>query len=148
VLARPEFRELTAREAMRILKRNRIGRLAYALHDSVEIQPVHYLVDGRWIYVRTSPGTKTTVLTRNRWMAFQTDEVDSAFSWRSVLVQGTAYRLSDDSTPDLASRYRRARTLLRRVVPSAMTQDDPVPFRTIMVGIHIEEITGREAREV
>jgi nitroimidazol reductase NimA-like FMN-containing flavoprotein (pyridoxamine 5'-phosphate oxidase superfamily) len=138
---------MTAREAMPVLRRNQVGRLAYTLHDEVEVQPVHYVVDGRWIYVRTSPGGKTAVLRRNRWIAFQTDEVESAFSWRSVLVRGTAYTLSEDATPDLVRRYQRARTFLRRVFPAALTPDDPVPFRTILLGIHIEEITGREARE-
>jgi nitroimidazol reductase NimA-like FMN-containing flavoprotein (pyridoxamine 5'-phosphate oxidase superfamily) len=143
----PVFRPLSAADALRVLRRNHVGRLAYALHDRVEVQPIHYVMDGRWLYLRTSPGLKTQVLERNRWMAFQTDEVESAFSWRSVIVRGTAYMLSPEAGPDLARRYLRAVRRIRSVMPGALSEDDPVAFRTVIIGVHIDEISGREAVE-
>lgn len=145
--AKPRFRELSTTEAMRVLRRNHIGRLAYTLHDLVEVQPIHYVTDGRWLYMRTSPGFKTEILERNRWLAFQTDEVESAFSWRSVMVRGSAYILSADAGPDLVARHRRALRWIRRVMPEALTAEDPVAFRTVILGVHIDSISGREARE-
>lgn len=117
------------------------------MHDSVEVQPIHYVADGRWLYIRTSQGIKTRVLERNRWLAFQTDEVESAFSWRSVMVRGSAYMLSPEAGPDLARRYERAVRMIRKVMPEALTPDDPVGFRTVVIGVHVDEISGREARE-
>ena len=137
---------MSAAEALRVLRRNGIGRIAYSLHDRVEVVPIHYISDGRWLYVRTSPGFKVAVLARNRWLALQTDEIESMVSWRSVLVHGAAYVLSADATPDLARRYRRAVRKLRTLMPEALTADDPVAFRSVFLGIHIDAITGREAR--
>ncbi len=141
------FRDLSRTESLRILRRNQVGRIAYALHDQVDVQPIHYVTDGSWLYIRTSPGTKTAVLARNRWLSLQTDEIESPFSWRSVIVRGTAYVLSPDATPDLATRYARAIGRIRRVIPDAFTERDPVPFRSVVLGIHLEEVTGRAASE-
>ena len=141
----PIFREMSAAEALRVLRRNAIGRIAYSLRDRVEVVPIHYISDGRWLYLRTSPGFKVAVLKRNRWLALQADEVESMVSWRSVLVHGTAYVLSPDSTPDLARRYARAVRKLRALMPEALTADDPVAFRSVFLGIHIDAIAGREA---
>lgn len=143
--APPIFREMGTAEALRVLRRNAIGRIAYSLHDRVEVVPIHYISDGRWLYVRTSPGFKVAVLARNRWLALQTDEIESMVSWRSVLVHGTAYVLSPDATPDLTRRYGRAVRRLRALMPEALTADDPVAFRSVFLGIHIDAITGREA---
>ena len=142
----PVFSEMSRADALKLLRSNAIGRIAYSLHDRVEVQPIFYVSDGRWLYVRTSPGFKVAVLARNRWLALQADEVESMASWRSVLVHGTAYVLSPDATPDLARRYGRAVRKLRALMPEALTADDPVAFRSVFLGIHINAITGREAR--
>lgn len=134
-------------EALRLLRANAIGRIAYSLHDRVEVQPIFYVSDGSWLYVRTSPGFKLDVLARNRWLALQTDQVESMFSWRSVLVQGTVYVLSPEATPDLARRYDRAVRKVRKLLPATLTADDPLAFRTVFLGIHIDSVTGRQARE-
>jgi nitroimidazol reductase NimA-like FMN-containing flavoprotein (pyridoxamine 5'-phosphate oxidase superfamily) len=45
----PRFRELDRRECEAILAEHSVGRLAFALHDRVDVLPLHYaLVDG-WI---------------------------------------------------------------------------------------------------
>ena len=137
---------MSTAEALRVLRRNAIGRIAYSLHDRVEVVPIHYIADGRWLYVRTSPGFKVAILARNRWLALETDEIESMFSWRSVLVHGTAYVLSSDATPDLARLYDRAVRKLRALMPEALTVEDPVAFRSVSLGIHIDAISGREAR--
>lgn len=142
----PVFSEMSRAAALKLLRSNAIGRIAYSLHDRVEVLPIFYVSDGRWLYVRTSPGFKLDVLTRNRWLALQTDQVESMFSWRSVLVQGTVYVLSPDATPDLARRYSRAIRKIRELLPATLTIDDPVAFRSVFLGIHIDRITGRQAQ--
>ena len=37
------FREMTRDEIESMLLRNRVGRLAFSLHDRVDIQPIHYI---------------------------------------------------------------------------------------------------------
>jgi nitroimidazol reductase NimA-like FMN-containing flavoprotein (pyridoxamine 5'-phosphate oxidase superfamily) len=143
----PVFGEMSRAEALRLLRANAIGRIAYSLHDRVEVQPIFYVSDGRWLYARTSPGFKLSVLAHNRWLALQTDQVESMFSWRSVLVHGTVYVLSPDATPDLARRYNRAVRKIREQLPATLTTSDPVGFRSVFLGIHIDSITGRQASE-
>jgi nitroimidazol reductase NimA-like FMN-containing flavoprotein (pyridoxamine 5'-phosphate oxidase superfamily) len=143
----PIFSDMTSAAALKLLRANAIGRIAYSLHDRVEVQPIFYVSDGRWLYVRTSPGFKVSVLEHNRWLALQTDQVESMFSWRSVLVHGTAYVLSPDATPDLARRYNRAVRKIRELLPATLSTDDPIAFRSVFLGIHVDSITGCQARE-
>jgi hypothetical protein len=35
--------------------------------------------------------------------------------------------------------------LLKRIVPETGTPDDPVPFRTVVFGIHVDTISGRSS---
>ena len=51
--AAPTFRTLEADESRTLLARHRVGRIAYALHDRVDIEPVHYVYDGDWLFGRT-----------------------------------------------------------------------------------------------
>lgn len=142
----PVFTELTQSESLAVLKRNKVGRIAYSLHDRVMIEPVHYALDGDWLYVRTSPGSKTHLLAHNRWVAFEVDEPTATFHWKSVTVQGAVYVLAPDAPPDLVARFNRAVPTLRRIVPETYTAKDPVAFRTIVLGIHLDAVTGRAAR--
>ena len=52
--AEPHFHDLSRDEAVAILMRNEVGRLAYSFHDSVDIRPIHYVYDDGWLFGRTS----------------------------------------------------------------------------------------------
>lgn len=56
----PSFRELSTREATAVLRRNNVGRLAFAFRRRVEIVPVHYVYSGGWVYGRTSLGLRAS----------------------------------------------------------------------------------------
>ncbi len=140
----PTFRDLTRAECEAILARNHVGRLAYTFHDRVDIEPIHYVYDEGWIYGRTAPGTKLATLAHHRWVAFEVDEAEGIFDWRSVTVHGAFYILTHDAPapPDV---MRHAIDLLRDLLPETLTDQDPVPFRTVLFRVHASEITGREA---
>ena len=71
------------------------------------------------------------------------DEVHALFDWTSVVVKGSFYLLDPEaSTPGL---YGRALDLLMSLIPETFSPDDPVPHRTILFGIYVQEITGRSA---
>jgi nitroimidazol reductase NimA-like FMN-containing flavoprotein (pyridoxamine 5'-phosphate oxidase superfamily) len=143
VTAHPQFSELTADEARALLKRLHVGRLAFTLHDRVDIEPINYASDGEWIFGRTSAGSKLTTLLHHPFCAFETDEVRDLFDWSSVVVKGTFYLLD----PGLGSTdtYRRALQLLRDLLPGTFSAEDPVPQRDILFGIFVHDITGRAA---
>lgn len=137
----PVFRTLDETDARTLLARHRVGRLAYSYHDRVDIEPVHYVVDGDWIFGRTSIGTKLVTLAHRPWCAFEVDEVHGVFDWSSVVAKGS-FHLLDPETGS-SSTYARARQLLTGLVPETFSADDPAPHRSILFGIHIQEISGR-----
>jgi nitroimidazol reductase NimA-like FMN-containing flavoprotein (pyridoxamine 5'-phosphate oxidase superfamily) len=135
------FRVLDATEIWAILARNSVGRLAYTFHDRVDIAPVHYVYDNGWLYGRTSQGEKLVTLAHHRWVAFEVDEVDGPYDWRSVVVHGGLYTLSEDD-----EHWAHALEAIRRLAPEALTDSDPAPFRTVLFRIAVQESSGREGR--
>jgi nitroimidazol reductase NimA-like FMN-containing flavoprotein (pyridoxamine 5'-phosphate oxidase superfamily) len=141
---RPAFRELTDEESRALLARHNAGRIAYSFHDRVDIQPIHYVVNGNWLYGRTSRGGKFTTLAHNPWCAFEVDEVRDMFDWDSVVVKGHLELLD----PELGSEdaYEAGLKLMQALVPGTFTDHDPTPQRLILFRVHVSELTGRSAR--
>lgn len=138
--SRPIIRVLRGDEAEALLARNRVGRIAFSLHDGVDVEPIHYVYDAPWIFGRTSTGAKLLTLSHNQWCAFETDEVRGLFDWESVVVKGP---FSPRNSPQATWDYDRAVAALRSLLPSALTDDDPTPHRDIVFGVHASEISGR-----
>ena len=130
-------------EARALLVRHHVGRIAFAFHDRVDIEPIHYVLDGDWIYGRTSIGTKLATLTHRPWCAFEVDEVRDTFDWASVVAKGSFHVLDPLVSPDT---YAHALVHVRRLVPTLFAADDPAPHRTVLFRIHVDELTGRIAR--
>ena len=138
------FADLSHAFAYAMLKRLHVGRLAYSLHDRVDIQPVNYVFDDGWIVGRTQVGSKLSTLTHNPWCAFEVDDVRGLFDWDSVVARGSFHIL--DPEQGSVDRYRRALAVLRELIPGTMSADDPAPERSILFGVHVDEMTGRSAR--
>jgi uncharacterized protein len=141
----PSFHEMQPAEAKALLARLHVGRIAFSFHDRVDIEPIHYVYEDDWIYGRTSPGMKLMTIRHNRWVAIEIDEVESLFEWKSVVVRGGFYVLSPDGPEHERDAWQRGVELLRRLVPGTLTEEDPVPFRTVLFRIAVQEITGRTA---
>jgi nitroimidazol reductase NimA-like FMN-containing flavoprotein (pyridoxamine 5'-phosphate oxidase superfamily) len=131
------------RACERILTGNNVGRIAFALQDRVSIVPVHYVYDAGWIYGRTATGGKLRELLRNRRVAFEVDEHTRLFQWRSVVVRGPLYLMEPGIVPSDQRLYAKAVSLIRQLVPSALRDSDPVPFRNQLFRIRVVEISGR-----
>lgn len=141
----PSFRTLDAGECEELLTRHHHGRLAFAFHERVDVEPMHYVWHDRWIYGRTSFGTKLRALARNRLVAFEIDEVDATFSWRSVVVKGTLSFLVPAADGMERDEWELALNLLRRIVPEALSSHDPTPNRTVVFRIRADVVSGRAA---
>lgn len=141
----PEFRTLDATEMDALLARNHVGRLAYSFRGEVDIEPIHYVYADGVLYARTSVGHKLHTLERHRWVAFEVDEVEGLFDWRSVVVRGSVYRVEPGETPQARTTYERTVARLRELVPALFTDEDPAPHRTVLFRIHPDRMTGRAA---
>jgi nitroimidazol reductase NimA-like FMN-containing flavoprotein (pyridoxamine 5'-phosphate oxidase superfamily) len=131
-----------------ILARNTVGRLAFALQDRVSVLPVHYVYEDGWIYGRTSAGGKLREILRNRRIAFEVDEHTQVLEWRSVVVRGPFYLIDSGTLPADRRIYAKAVALIRRLLPSALTDSDPVPFRDQLFRIRAVEISGRSSEPI
>lgn len=139
----PRFSDLTADECEELLARHHSGRLAFTFHDRVDIEPITYVLEGDWIYGRTAPGTKLRMLSHHPWVAFEVDEIEGPFDWRSVVARGTVYFLTRHHFDTIT--FDRAVMLLRTIDPRILTDEDLVPERTTLFRIHIDRLTGRRA---
>lgn len=143
---RPRIRSLDREECTAILDRNHVGRIAYARENRVDIEPLNYVHHDGWLYGRTSPGAKLAATDRT-WaqVAFEVDEVEELFRWRSVVVHGGFYTLVDDGRMAHDHEWWQGIQLLRTLIPETFTGGDPVRFRTVVFRIAVQEITGRES---
>jgi nitroimidazol reductase NimA-like FMN-containing flavoprotein (pyridoxamine 5'-phosphate oxidase superfamily) len=143
---KPHIRSLTREECESILARNHVGRLAYSWGNHLDIEPLHYVFDGTWLYGRTSHGAKLTAMGELwRPVAFEVDEVEGIFSWRSVVVHGGFHTVTDDGPEWRQEAWRTGVGLLRTLIPETFTSDDPTPSRNVMLRIAAQDLTGREA---
>lgn len=143
---KPEFYEMAQGDAVALLERHHVGRLAYSFRDRVDIEPISYIFHEEWVYGRTSPGTKLNTVQHSPWVAFQVDEVESRFDWRSVVVHGTLYFLDPDGGDREREAYADAVELLRSIDAAVLTSADVTPHRSTLFRIHADAITGRAAR--
>jgi len=139
------FRELSREQIERVLERNNVGRLAFSLHDRVDIQPIHYVYERGWVYGRTSDGEKIATLSHNQWVAFEVDEIADIFQWRSVVIHGSFWILHPRGSPRAEELWTKAAELVSKIVPGALTEHDPVAFRQTLFRIAIGDVRGREA---
>jgi nitroimidazol reductase NimA-like FMN-containing flavoprotein (pyridoxamine 5'-phosphate oxidase superfamily) len=144
--APPRVRELDHDESVAILARNHVGRIAFGQGHRIDIEPIHYVYSDGWIYGRTSHGAKLEA-TGYAWspVAFEVDEVEDVFRWRSVVVHGGFYTVPPQGAAWQEAQWQKGVELLRQIVPESMTSEDPVPHRNIVFRIAVQEITGREA---
>lgn len=145
-IARPTFRDLDASEADRLLTRNHVGRIAYSFHGRVDIEPISYVYTDGVIYMRTAPGSKLAMLAHAPWVAFEVDEVDGPFDWRSAVAHGTVYVLENSGSALNRASYRVAVQHLRSLNPYAFGEHDPTPERTVVMQVQPDSVIGREAQ--
>jgi uncharacterized protein len=142
---RPVFSAMSERESRALLRRNRVGRLCFLNEGQPDVAPVHYVTGDDWIFIRSAPGTKMEAIAHHPYVAFEVDEFDDTFDWRSVVARGTIYLLPGDATQMERKELDRAIRALRAFVPATLTADDPTPARDIVYGIHVDMLTGRMA---
>lgn len=85
---------LSDTESWGLLESSTVGVLATAAHERPDLFPVNYLLDGRTLLIRTSPGTKTAELRTDPHAAFAVQGSDRHGQW-SVVIHGSVEQLAD-----------------------------------------------------
>lgn len=144
--ALPRIRTLNRAECDAVLARNHVGRIAFARGNRIDIQPIHYVFHDAWIYGRTSHGAKLETTGYTWWpVAFEVDEVEELFRWRSVVVQGGFYTIPREGVAGEDAEWEHAVGLLRTLIPETFTPDDPTAFRQVLFRIAVQDVSGRES---
>lgn len=118
-------------ECLRLLFGRRIGRVAFVEDGELTVLPVRYLLhDGRIVF-RSAVGAKLDAAIRQAAVAFEVDSWDDEqrSGW-SVLIHGTAHRVSDNAEEET----------LEQLGLEAWVQS---PQPTHWIEIRPLEITGR-----
>jgi uncharacterized protein len=144
----PTFGDLSLEECEALLALQHVGRMAFTFHDKVDVEPLHFVYRDGVIWGRTQPGSKVSVLVRHPWVAFEVDEVQSLFSWRSVVVHGRVEFPNPDGAPMEQAQYAAGVEVFQSLIPTAFTERDPTPERSLLFRLPVAEMTGRFGREV
>lgn len=146
-LKRTVVRDLSDYDCRAVLRKNSVGRLAFTFHDRVDIEPINYaVIDDETIAFRIAPGSRVDVLRHHPWVAFEVDELKGLEEWKSVVVHGSVYEVTDSGTPQERASYARVVKGLRYQMPSVTHDADPRVERPIVLGLHIDALRGRLAK--
>jgi nitroimidazol reductase NimA-like FMN-containing flavoprotein (pyridoxamine 5'-phosphate oxidase superfamily) len=140
--------ELSRAECIKVLRANRVGRLAYEIDRRVDIEPISYALDESdrlVICMRTSEGSKAVAIRHNQWVAFEVDTITGPLEWRSIVAHGSVYRVGSGAPAVDNHLYERTVAALRKVAPDAFGEGDPAPFRQTLLRLHVDSMTGRAA---
>jgi nitroimidazol reductase NimA-like FMN-containing flavoprotein (pyridoxamine 5'-phosphate oxidase superfamily) len=146
-LKRIVFRDLSANECRAVLAKNRVGRLAFTFHERVDIEPINYVVvDDETLAFRVVPGSRVDVLRHHPWVAFEVNELIGLEEWKSVVVHGAAYAVTDSGTAQERASYARVAKAMRYQLPAETHDADPLAERPIVLSLHIDALRGRLAK--
>lgn len=136
---------LSDNDARALILRNHIGRLAFTLHDRVDIEPISYVADANSIYLRTSEGQKVSILRHHPWVAFEVDEINSPHDWQSVVVRGHIRHIEPERSDADREFAEHAIAVLRRLDPHVGSDQDAFAHRNQLWVLHMDQMTGRQS---
>lgn len=151
-------RELSPLDCTKILTRSHFGHLGCAKDGRPYVVPFYFSYSDNRLYAFSMPGKKIDYLRANPCACVLVDERGSGREWRSVLVDGRFEELKDD-TPEHKVDQQHAWNLLSKNLlskhvnwwePGGLKPDKrPITNHSshLFFRIHVEEISGREAKE-
>jgi uncharacterized protein len=121
---------MSPHECTRLMRRGRVGRLAFCNEGRPEIVPVNYVMAGEHVLVATAGGAKLDAARHQLPVAFEVDHLDPVDEkgW-SVVAHGTASEVTDPRQIEAAN--------------AAGLQPWAGGTRPYLVAITVESLAGR-----
>lgn len=148
-----QVRSLSVLECTRLLTEHRLGRLACVDNMRPYVVPVFFAYADNCLHAFSMPGRKIDAMRTNPQVCVLVEEHGAGRDWRSVVVEGRYEELPDkighkrerDHTWSLLSRHFDwwEPGALKPVTASVSDHLDHIFFR-----IHVEQLSGREARDM
>lgn len=91
-----EVRELSNTEIDELIARLDYGHLACCDKGEPYVVPIHYAYKNGYIYVYTTQGKKTEILSKNPRICLQVEDVKHNNDWQSAIIYGEAQELTDE----------------------------------------------------
>ena len=141
-----EVRELSEKEIVTLISRLDYGHLACCLGDDPYVVPIHYAYQDGYIYLYTTQGKKSEILSKNPRVCLQIEEVKDNNDWSRAIIYGEAQELKeeDERTEAIESLIRANPTLTPAVsihwMDNWVRENIEVVYRIAAL-----EMTGREA---
>jgi len=85
-----EILEMRDTEIRDLLRQVGYGHLACSRDNQPYVVPIYYAFDGTDIFVYTTAGLKSEIISRNPKVCLQVEEIGEEGSWKSVVVIGEA----------------------------------------------------------
>lgn len=97
--------EMSTGQIKEVLARVGYGHLGMARGVQPYIVPIHYAYADPDIYVYTTEGKKTDIISANPQVCLQVEELTSDEDWASVIVSGEAVRLKKKADREKALEF-------------------------------------------
>ncbi|GAA4312506.1 pyridoxamine 5'-phosphate oxidase family protein [Compostibacter hankyongensis] len=142
-------------EITHLLEKNAVGRIGCSDGLIMQIIPVTYLYDGKYIIIHSKEGLKIRVMREHPNVCFEVDEVENLSNWKSVIVWGKYEEITDKR-----ERYYALDRLIRKINKEKISEtaapegflsgknniqlaDDP---KSVVYRIRVDKISGRFER--
>ena len=91
--------EMSSEEIHEVLHKVGYGHLGCIHEGKPYVMPMHYYLEKSDIFLFTTIGMKTHDIDANPEVCLQVEDMHDSFHWRSVIVNGSADRLTEQ--PDI-----------------------------------------------
>jgi nitroimidazol reductase NimA-like FMN-containing flavoprotein (pyridoxamine 5'-phosphate oxidase superfamily) len=105
---------LTDLQIESLLKQQVTGRIACHADGTTYIVPINYVYSAPYIYSHSANGKKIEMMRKNPGVCFEVDDIQSIFSWKSVVAWGYFEEITD-----IDEKARLMQGLIHRIMPLA-----------------------------
>jgi nitroimidazol reductase NimA-like FMN-containing flavoprotein (pyridoxamine 5'-phosphate oxidase superfamily) len=107
----PQIVDLGRNDIKRVLRKVNFGHLGMCTGSRPYVVPIHFAYGETGIYFYTTEGMKTDIIEKNPTVCLQVEDIRSSEDWESVIIIGTANRLTS------ADEIARVMKLIRKTNP-------------------------------
>ncbi|MBR8835060.1 MAG: pyridoxamine 5'-phosphate oxidase family protein [Stigonema ocellatum SAG 48.90 = DSM 106950] len=136
--------EMSSKEIHELLHQVGYGHLGCVHEGKPYVMPMYYYLEDSDIYLFTTVGMKTHDIDANPEICLQVEEIHDPLHWRSVIVNGRALRLTEQSDIHRAMHFiKEHNTMLSPAINRTWIDAEGRSEVIAIYRIHESEMSGR-----